>query len=883
MNNNQQKYPVVTIVRNPADAAASESMILWAAGRLAEVLASRGIGVNEVSQIDQTAETDYCILLSGSKVQPARDILQQLQVIVADGFESYGLVKADWNNRAVLVAAGADSRGLMYAILELADRVKYAADPIADLQTIDRIIEKSLNPVRSIKRVFSSEIEDKPWFYDESFWLEYLTELTTQRLNKFNLTLGMGIDNGHDPDLSDNYFCFAYPFFVDVPGYDVKAKRLPVKERELNLKMLRFISAEAKRRGIHFQLALWTHAYQLVDCFHENYVIEGLNPDNHAAYCRDALRLLLQACPAIDGVTLRVHYESGIPEPAHEFWKTVFEAFTDCGRRVEIDLHAKGVDEDMIQLAVDTGMPVLVSAKYHAEHLALPYHQAAIRDLELPDYSLPSHTDRTVTSLGRRHTRYGYADFLKEDRKYGLIYRIFPGTQRLLLWGDPVMAAGYGRNGVFCGSQGIELMEPLTYKARKDTGYPGGRDVYADPALKLGISDWKKYEYYYRLWGRLLFNPDTDPEVWRRYLRHEFAEAAEASEQALGFASRILPLVTVSHLPSAAHNVNWTEMHTNMPILESDKPLVYGDTPSPKTFNFVSPLDPAMFYRIDDYAEDLVQNRISGKYSPGEVADRLDSLALQAEQYLNEAVQAADSGKPSFRRLAVDVAAQVGIGRFFARKFRAAVAYALFERTGKAELLEQAIAYYRSAKEAWEQVALATKDAYREDITFGFKNSMRGHWEDRLAIIEEDILAMEQIRENVKAVQASTVSETAVAVEKSLSRKASPLKAVCQHTAPAAFKRGEPVKLQITVSGNDNALSVSLHYSHVNQAEGYQIVKMLPDGQQFEATIPGEFTDSVYPLLYFFELKNNAGEVWRFPGLDEDLSNLPYFVVREQR
>ncbi|MFH5181878.1 hypothetical protein ACHHV8_04150 [Paenibacillus sp. TAB 01] len=389
-------------------------MILWAAGRLAEVLASRGIGVNEVSQIDQTAETDYCILLSGSKVQPARDILQQLQVIVADGFESYGLVKADWNNRAVLVAAGADARGLMYAILELADRVKYAADPIADLQTIDRIIEKSLNPVRSIKRVFSSEIEDKPWFYDESFWLEYLTELTTQRLNKFNLTLGMGIDNGHDPDLSDNYFCFAYPFFVDVPGYDVKAKRLPVKERELNLKMLRFISTEAKRRGIHFQLALWTHAYQLVDCFHENYVIKGLNPDNHAAYCRDALRLLLQACPTIDGVTLRVHYESGIPEPAHEFWKTVFEAFTDCGRRVEIDLHAKGVDEDMIQLAVDTGMPVLVSAKYHAEHLALPYHQAAIRDLELPDYSLPSHTDRTVTSLGRRHTRYGYADFLKD-------------------------------------------------------------------------------------------------------------------------------------------------------------------------------------------------------------------------------------------------------------------------------------------------------------------------------------------------------------------------------------------------------------------------------------------------------------------------------------
>ncbi|MFH5181879.1 helix-turn-helix transcriptional regulator [Paenibacillus sp. TAB 01] len=122
-------------------------------------------------------------------------------------------------------------------------------------------------------------------------------------------------------------------------------------------------------------------------------------------------------------------------------------------------------------------------------------------------------------------------------------------------------------------------MEPLTYKARKDTGYPGGRDVYADPALKLGISDWKKYEYYYRLWGRLLFNPDTDPEVWRRYLRHEFAEAAEASEQALGFASRILPSVTVSHLPSAAHTVNWTEHaaidHSQLAYQEALEALKY--------------------------------------------------------------------------------------------------------------------------------------------------------------------------------------------------------------------------------------------------------------------------------------------------------------------
>jgi hypothetical protein len=52
-----------------------------------------------------------------------------------------------------------------------------------------------------------------------------------------------------------------------------------------------------------------------------------------------------------------------------------------------------------------------------------------------------------------------------------------------------------------------------------------------------------------------------------------------------------------------------------------------------------------------------------------------------------------------------------------------------------------------------------------------------------------------------------------------------------------------------------------LYYSHVNQTERYQIAEMLPNGQHFEGSIPGEFTDSIYPMFYFFELQNNGGEV----------------------
>jgi hypothetical protein len=42
---------------------------------------------------------------------------------------------------------------------------------------------------------------------------------------------------------------------------------------------------------------------------------------------------------------MRVHGESGIPEGSYEFWRTLFEAIKGCGRSVEIDMHAKGVDK----------------------------------------------------------------------------------------------------------------------------------------------------------------------------------------------------------------------------------------------------------------------------------------------------------------------------------------------------------------------------------------------------------------------------------------------------------------------------------------------------------------------------------------------------------
>src|SRR5258708_15514076 len=86
----------------------------------------------------------------------------------------------------------------------------------------------------------------------------------------------------------------------------------------------------------------------------------------------------------MSGITLRIHGESGVEEGSYDFWKAVFDGVATCGRKVEIDMHAKGMDETMLKLAVASGLPARVSPKYWAEHMGMPYHHADIPEIEQP-------------------------------------------------------------------------------------------------------------------------------------------------------------------------------------------------------------------------------------------------------------------------------------------------------------------------------------------------------------------------------------------------------------------------------------------------------------------------------------------------------------------
>ena len=828
--------------------------------------------------------------------------------------ETVALIPGAQMGKPAILVTGVDARGIVYGLLELADRVRSSHNPLSALHLAASLIETTPNKVRSVSRGFCSEVEDKRWYYHRAFWTSYLDTIAAARFNRFALTFGLGYD--FPRGVTGDYLHFPYPYLVEVPGYDQVhvEPALQPGERQRNLEALQFIAAETARRGLEFQLGIWTHAYQWTDSPNSDHRIVGLTPETHAAYCRDALALLLEACPQITGLTMRIHGESGIPEGSYSFWKTLWEAVpaarTPEGkpRIIELDLHAKGLDPETIAIARATGMPIKCGAKFWAEHCGLGYHQTDIRAAEYPRSGVTG--TFAVSNGARNFTRYGYGDFYQKDFGITLLYRVWPGTQRHLLWADPALASGYGRAANFCGAAGMEIMEPLFFKGREGSGHPGGRDAYAEkyldaprlnsetreksattskglviPQRSMSASnaaeaaslqpddlDSAKFAATYMTWGRHLYNPDTDPTFYQRTLALQFGPAGPALQTALAAASRILPLVTTAWLPSASNHEFWPEMLTTVQVLPYTKSPLYGDSPAPHNVSAISPLDPQLFTTIGQHAENLVNNKQDARYNSSEVITWLESLVNTSNNALANArtTAGATAGTPEFRRTQEDILILIGLGSFYAELFRAGLFYSIHEQTGDPAAARQSVDAYRKARQSWADFSARAKFIYAADVSYGGPAFRRGNWADRLPAIDTDLAALEQ---SFKSGPPKTTSAA-----DALRRAApTPRPVIDAHHTPAdSFHPGSD--LAITISTPSTVIEAVLWYRHVNHGERWRSVSMQHSSVSHSAAIPADYTNSLYPLQYYFELRTVSAATLH-PPFNSTWSNQPYFAI----
>ncbi|WP_129669275.1 hypothetical protein [Phytoactinopolyspora endophytica] len=862
----------VAVVGPPAVLA--QAPVRWAIGRLDGAATTHGAHV--VLADDRDCALTVALIPAEDSMSIAAAGLRD----VPHSPESYALrIVADETGGRRIAVAAPDDVGFTYALTEIGERL--AAGGLGDFTPGPQQTQRPAVPVRGIQRIFASVGEDSAWLHDRAFWTDYLDHVATQRFNRFHLAFGMQYNYGTGVEsrtASDNYLCFAYPFLLDVPGFHVRAQGVTAAERDRNLAALAHIAGETRRRGMSFQLGLWNHAYDYGYDSRHWYPILGISPEIHADYCAAAIRMLLAQIPEIDGLTFRVHYEGGIHDQGHEvFWEKVFHAVSEAGRPLQVDMHAKGIDQAILDAVDKPGIRPVISGKYWAEHMGVPYHQASIRHRELEGATWPGFDAQVagVTDVERRLTRYGYADFLSEDRPVDFMFRVWPGTQKLLLWGDPAMASGFGRFATFGGSRGVEFCEPLSFKGRKGTGEPGGRDPYLRDDLRLGVADWHKYRYTYLLWGRLLYDPDAPPETWRRFLRTEYGAAAADMESALASLSRILPLVSVVHGVSGANNFYWPEMYVDLPISFWRQSSHYAfDTPAPSTWEGVSPFDPTMFYAVGEYADDALDGALTGKYTPLEVASWIEQWVADGEAAISR-VRAGLDEPPAAQvhRTLIDLDVLTRLGRFFAGKFRAAVHYAVFRRTADPTAISETIRLLEAAHASYAAIADVLAGVYQEDLAFGVGISERGHWADRLPAMREDLFALSLERDEALRVQPPPIAKTPVARDDRWRLDDA------RFVVPERFTRGQPLEVRLETGTITPVDGAELHYRHVDQSETFHQVVMDRQGTCFSAWIPGEFTASSYPLMFFAEVRRAGDQPIFVPGLNDTLSNQPYVVL----
>lgn len=613
------------------------------------------------------------------------------QLPLSSAKESLCVKRLAADGKPLLVIAGADDRGLMYALLEVTQQLRSmeaGADwPLAVRETS----EAPTVPVRSMSILLHSEDCEADWYYSKAFWRDYFAMLAASRWNAFNLVF-----SHQTPYLSP-----LYAFHVKVDEYpEVKAKNLTEAQRERNLAMLRFITTLAKDRGIDFKIGIWQQiAWEgKHQGEKQQSMVQGLTRDNMHSYTYKALRKLLEECPGIQAVQLRINHESGIDyDEQTDFYRdSVFRAIKDCGRPIQLEMRNVGLLRETLDAALDMGIPSRVSHKYWAEHMVSPYHPTRIM------------------------WTYSYGDWLKHPQRYQNLYHVWSlGSHRLLLWGNPNYVRRFAPTTLFQNADGFEICAPLSQKGYGNA--PGAWRIFKDPRREHYRWEFERYWSFYTLFGRLTYNPNETDEIWLREMRRRFGDAAKPVAEAYRAASTVVE--SILSTATADYNMYvWPEIDCGALI------NFYLHCP---TFN-----EPRIS-NFQEYIKHRVSGGSTGKRSPEDMATRLSATAARINAHLAAADAVVEHGNKEYWATKQDFRILSGMADYFANKIRATYQLGLFYETGDYTALQEAAERAEHALTAWQELAAAADEIYHRNLIMG--PASRGHWKDKLVFVEDDL------------------------------------------------------------------------------------------------------------------------------------------------
>jgi len=895
-------------------------------------LRAKGIQIEQTTSLE-TARGDLLLALGISREAGAAATLHsKLDIPKPVEAESLLIRHVKWSGKKGLLVSGADDRGLMYALLDVADRIGWAEDPKNPFSEVRNIEEKPAVSERALSIYTMHQGNFESYFYDESYWERYLDMLAKNRYNTFALLFGY--ENW-------GYFSPPYPYFFDIEEFpNIKVIGITEDKQLKNLKALNRIIDMTHERGMDFTLGIWDHIYRGGVQGPKDRagkptegIVWGLTADNLTAYTRLALTKFLKLVPDLDAIQFRMHGESGLERnEMGGFWENIYRVMNEYAPDVRFDARAKNFPDSLIDKAVEMNVNMRICTKYWMEQMGLPFHPTHIH----PD--------------NQHDRRHGYADLLRYPQRYKMHWRLWTGgTTRVLLWGDPEYVRRFAESTHLYDGEGFEVTEPM---ATKMQDHPHEMEPFELLKPEYQYYDWEfeRYWHFFQVFGRVGYNPDTPAEIWHREFQKRFGkEAGVAVERAIHHASKILPRIVAYTYPYDMFPTTrgWVGKQRMKDLPEYAKAL---------------PSDTQQFQSIDEAAKNRMEGIDSAQFSPEQssrwfarVSKDVLSLVEQAEQQIGE------HRNKEFDSTIVDLKILAYLALYHSHRAKAGLNYALFEHSGDINALDDAIEQESKAISAWSTLVESAGDIYHENLMMGRASAnLTGHWRDELPKLNG---GLDKLREQRKSFKPG-VTENKITIAHVPIRKAQPgrklairatvsaRKAVSsarvgyrsgkgdyvwidmKQIKPSAFRatikangvtaglsylieagdrdehvRTEPINVTVTVdnkapqvkhehvtrtpagkpltittqvSDDAGVKWVRLRYRSVTQFQDYKTLEMTTSGtgDQYRAIVPSRDIDAKWDFMYLIEVMDNNGNGAIYPDME---TQTPYIVVKLDR
>jgi hypothetical protein len=627
------------------------------------------------------------------------------------GSEAYSIVR----ERTDITINGGDKKGLIYGSLSVAEDLR---NGIA-LEGIKTRRESPNLAFRAIKF-------NLPWdSYRHSYALDLHTE-TCHDLNFWRAFLDMMAENRFNALTLWNLHPFT---FMIKPKSFPEASPFTDAEMQEWKDLYSGIFRLAKERGIDTYIVNWNIYVSPEFSRAHNVGMDNLDHNIHAIgdtseiikrYTRESITQVLEEYPDLSGIGF-THGEAmrGMTPRQRQDWfkETIIEGMRLADRKSKLihrvplsanlgmggstNVETEQLTRDAMEELDFLDGPIWTEIKFNWSHAHSSPRLVKVHGGKLNDtYFKPEPKNYKIAWMARNEDffclRWGAPDFIRQH--------IATNTESYV-------------GGYFVGSE--------CYIPAKDYFTKAGVDV-----------DWKyafqRQWLFYKLWGRLLYNPRTPDEVFKAGFTQRYGSKSSNLLDAFAHASR-----TALRLASS-FDFSWDFTLYSEGFMALDK----------RSMDYISvdrqtnrpPADPD-YVSVADYAKTILAGGSfpKNKITPPILATMLEQDCHKALRVVKDINTAKDH---SLMYEVADVKAWANLGLYFAEKLKGAVALQTYRLKGGEENKQKAVEHLENALGFWDVVIDITRPIYNDMPLVHYSeqdDDRRFHWEKLRPDVARDI------------------------------------------------------------------------------------------------------------------------------------------------